>query len=289
MKNKLIALTLATTVLVAGCGSGTKNDTETSVSETVATKTTVTETAADTANKKENMKQEYDLSDPMSINDDTTGKWKLNRMTGATNPIDFAFDYYKNFMQPDEIHYIINFSTNTTTIIQNMAGMLYVRVLEHVDKEEITAKTIGSGVLLQEKYFNIETGEPYEVEASSDTAPVSDEELVKAVTELLPDNMTEGSELKNVAVRDNKDLFIEVDLTHANDNSNIKLPLDVVAETSVSQITDPILDLGDEYYNAWNTITLDFGDYGHATFNKSDVAANAVGKYFSYEGDVLQK
>ena len=225
----------------------------------------------------------------MPINNDTTGKWRLNRMTGATNPIDFAFDYYKNFMQPDEIHYIINFSTKTTTIIQNMAGMLYVRVLEHVDKEEVTAKTIGSGVLLQEKYFNIETGEPYEAEASSDTAPVSDEELVKAVTELLPDNMTDGAELKSVVIRDNKDLFIEVDLTHANDNSNIKLPLDVVAETSVSQITDPILDLGDEYYNAWNTITLDFGDYGHVTFNKSDVAANAAGKYFSYEGDVLQK
>jgi lipoprotein len=289
MKKKLITLTLAITALVAGCGSTAKNNAETSVAETVTTKTTVTETAADTANKKENMKQEYNLSDPMSINDDTTGKWRLNRMTGATNPIDFAFDYYKNFMQPDEIHYIINFSTNTTTIIQNMAGMLYVRVLEHVDKEEITAKTIGSGAVLQEKYFNIETGEPYDAEASSDVSPVSSEELVAKVTELLPNNMTEGSELKNVAVREDKDLFIEVDLTHANDNSNIKFPLDVVAETSVSQITDPILDLGDEYYNAWNTITLDFGDYGHVTFSKSDVTANAAGKYFSYEGDVLQK
>ena len=176
------------------------------------------------------MKQEYNLSDPMSINDDTTGKWRLNRMTGTTNPVDFAFDYYKNFMQPDEIHYIINFSTNTTTIIQNMAGMLYVRVLEHVDKEEITAKTIGSGAVLQEKYFNIETGEPYDAETSSDVSPVSSDELIAKVTELLPDNMTEGAELKNVAVREDKDLFIEVDLTHANDNSNIKLPLDVVAE-----------------------------------------------------------
>nr|DAR80483.1 MAG TPA: outer membrane protein assembly factor [Caudoviricetes sp.] len=289
MKKKLISLTLAITALVAGCGTTAKNKAETSVAETVTTKTTVIETATDTANKKENMKQEYNLSDPMSINDDTTGKWRLNRMTGTTNPIDFAFDYYKNFMQPDEIHYIINFSTKTTTIIQNMAGMLYVRVLEHVDKEEVTAKTIGSGTVLQEKYFNIETGEPYEVEVSSDIATVSSEELVAKVTEMLPDNMTEGAELKNVTVREDKDLFIEVDLTHANDNSNIKLPLDVVAETSVSQITDPILDLGDEYYNAWNTITLDFGDYGHVTFSKSDVTASAAGKYFSYEGDVLQK
>ena len=280
-KNKLITGIVVIILLgVVGSVFGNRNSN---------TETTVSETTTNAVDKKEEMKKEYNLSDPMPINNDTTGKWRLNRMTGATNPIDFAFDYYKNFMQPDEIHYIINFSTKTTTIIQNMAGMLYVRVLEHVDKEEVTAKTIGSGTVLQEKYFNIETGEPYEVEVSSDIAPVSSEELVAKVTELLPDNMTEGAELKNVAVRENKDLFIEVDLTHANDNSNIKLPLDVVAETSVSQITDPILDLGDEYYNAWDTITLDFGDYGHVTFSKSDVTANAAGKYFSYEGDVLQK
>lgn len=280
-KNKLITGIVVIILLgVVGSVFGNRNSN---------TETTVSETTTNAVDKKEEMKKEYNLSDPMPINNDTTGKWRLNRMTGATNPIDFAFDYYKNFMQPDEIHYIINFSTKTTTIIQNMAGMLYVRVLEHVDKEEVTAKSIGSGTVLQEKYFNIETGEPYEVEVSSDIAPVSSDELIAKVTELLPDNMTEGAELKNVAVRENKDLFIEVDLTHANDNSNIKLPLDVVAETSVSQITDPILDLGDEYYNAWDTITLDFGDYGHVTFSKSDVTANAAGKYFSYEGDVLQK
>ena len=280
-KNKLITGIVVIILLgVVGSVFGNRNSN---------TETTVSETTTNAVDKKEEMKKEYNLSDPMPINNDTTGKWRLNRMTGATNPIDFAFDYYKNFMQPDEIHYIINFSTNTTTIIQNMAGMLYVRVLEHVDKEEVTAKTIGSGTVLQEKYFNIETGEPYDAEVSSDVSPVSSDELIAKVTEMLPDNMTEGAELKNVAVRENKDLFIEVDLTHANDNSNIKLPLDVVAETSVSQITDPILDLGDEYYNAWDTITLDFGDYGHVTFSKSDVTANAAGKYFSYEGDVLQK
>ena len=38
---------------------------------------------------------------------------------------------------------------------------------------EVTDKTIGSGTVLQEKYFNIETGEPYEAEVSSDIAPVS--------------------------------------------------------------------------------------------------------------------
>lgn len=284
MKKELIALAIATAVMSVGCGANATSSTETTSAETTATEATT-----EAVDKKEEMKKAYDLNDPIRINDDATGKWKLNRMTGATNPIDFAFDYYKNFMEPDEIHYIINFSTKTTTIIQNVSGMLYVRVLEHVDKEEVTAKTIGSGTLLEEKYFNAETGEPYEASASSDVAPVSSDELVAKVIEILPDHMTPGAELKSVTMGEDKNLSIVVDLTHANDNAKIQLPLDAIAETSVSEITDPILDLGDEYYNAWDTITLDFGEYGHATFSKADVAASAVGKYFSYEGDILQK
>ena len=283
MKKELIALAIATAVISAGCSNTASNSTETT------TEASMSETTTAAVDKKEEMKKAYKLSDPTSINGDATGKWKLNRMTGATNPIDFAFDYYKNFMEPDEIHYIINFSTKTTTIIQNVAGMLYVRVLEHVDKEEVTAKTIGSGTLLEEKYFNAETGEPYEASASSDVAPVSNDELVAKVIEILPDHMTPGAELKSVTMGEDKNLTIVVDLTHAGENAKIELPKDIIAETSVSDITDPILDLGDEYFNAWDTITLDFGEYGHATFGKSDVAANAVGKYFSYEGDILQK
>ncbi len=284
MKKELIALAIATAVMSAGCGASATTSTEATTAETTATEATT-----EAVDKKEEMKKAYDLNDPIRINDDATGKWKLNRMTGATNPIDFAFDYYKNFMEPDEIHFIINFSTKTTTSIQYNTGMLYVRVMEHVDKEEVSAKTLGKGTLLQEKYFNAETGEPYEASASSDVAPVSSDELVAKVTEILPNYITPGAELKSVTMNENKNLSIVVDLTHANDNSKIQFPMDVIAETSVSEITDPILGLGDEYFNAWDTISLDFGEYGHVTFSKSDVAANAAGKYFSYEGNILQK
>lgn len=116
-----------------------------------------------------------------------------------------------------------------------------------------------------------------------------DNELVSAVAELLPDNIPEGVEVKTVTMRENKDLFIEIDVTHANDNSSIKLPLEDVAEVSVSHITDSILDLDDTYYNMWDTITLDFGSYGHVTFNKSDITESEYGKYFSIDGGVLQK
>ena len=287
MKKELIAVVMA--MALTGCG-GAATSNESTTDTTVASSEATSEAATTEAtNKKEEMKKEYSLNDPTRVNDDTTGKWKLNRMVSATNPIDFAFDYYKNFMQPDEIHFIINFSTKTTTSIQYNTGMLYVRVMEHVDKEEVSAKTLGKGTLLQEKYFNAETGEPYEASASSDVAPVSSDELVAKVTEILPNYITPGAELKSVTMNENKNLSIVVDLTHANDNSKIQFPMDVIAETSVSEITDPILGLGDEYFNAWDTISLDFGEYGHATFSKSDVAANAAGKYFSYEGNILQK
>lgn len=116
-----------------------------------------------------------------------------------------------------------------------------------------------------------------------------DNELVQAVNELLPDNIPEGVEIKNVTLRENKDLYIEIDVSHANDNSTIKFPLQDVAEVSVSNITDPILDLDDTCYNMWDTITLDFGAYGHVTFSKSDVTDNGYGKYFPIDGGVLQK
>lgn len=117
----------------------------------------------------------------------------------------------------------------------------------------------------------------------------ADNELVQAVNELLPDHIQEGVEVKTVAMRENKELYIEIDVTHANDNSTIKFPLEDVAEVSVSNITDPILDLDDTYYNMWDTITLDFGAYGHVTFSKSDVTDNGYGKYFPIDGGVLQK
>lgn len=157
-----------------------------------------------------------------------------------------------------------------------------------VTKTETSTDASNKKEEIKKQYFSDETGEPYS-EASSDIAPVSSEELVAAVTEMLPDYITPGAELKSVTMNEDKNLSIVVDLTHANDNSQIQLPLDILAETSVSGITDPILDLDDEYYNAWDTISLDFGEYGHVTFSKSDVATNVVGRYFSYEGNVLQK
>nr|DAY25807.1 MAG TPA: Prokaryotic membrane lipoprotein lipid attachment site [Caudoviricetes sp.] len=113
---------------------------------------------------------------------------------------------------------------------------------------------------------------------------VSTEDLVAKVQEILPDYMTPGTSVKSVEMKD-KDLYISVDLSKYDG----QFPLDSVAETSVSEITDPILSLDESYYNLWDTVTLDFGDQGHVTFDKSMIKDDGAGKYFSYEGNILQK
>lgn len=119
---------------------------------------------------------------------------------------------------------------------------------------------------------------------ASNSESVSTENLVAKVQEILPDYMTPGTSVKSVEMKD-KDLYITVDLSKYEG----QFPLDAVAETSVSEITDPILSLDESYYNLWDTVTLDFGDQGHVTFDKSMIKDDGAGKYFSYEGNILQK
>lgn len=289
MKKKIISIALA--IAVTGCGSAAPATESATAQTTTEASTTVAGSSveATVVDKKAELKEQYGLSEPKEVPKDTTGKWRLSYMSGLGQPIDFAFDYYKNFMEPDQIHFIINTSDNTTTSIQNMAGMLYAKVMEHVEGEEADASKLGSGAIVQEKYFNLETGEPYEAEASSDVAPVSADELIAKVSEILPSNISEGTEIKGIEMKDGNNLYITIDISHVNDNSSIQFPLDSFAEASISNITDPILALDDSYYNAWDTITVDFLEQGHATFDKSDVTANALGRYFSYEGNVLKK
>nr|WP_298051011.1 hypothetical protein [uncultured Lachnoanaerobaculum sp.] len=131
---------------------------------------------------------------------------------------------------------------------------------------------------------NESTASSTEATVESTTAAAAESDLVAKVQEMLPDYMTPGTSVKSVEMKD-KDLYISVDLSKYNG----QFPLDAVAETSVSEITDPILSLDESYYNLWDTVTLDFGEQGHATFDKSMIKDDGAGKYFAYEGNVLQK
>ena len=103
------------------------------------------------------------IDDPVSphaMNDDDTGSWKIVTIAQAgLEPEDFAAAYYAAcFEDGDTAHWIVNFSTNTTTVISRVGDQVFVTCHEYVDGEEHSAKDIGTGQLYGEWLLDPYTG-----------------------------------------------------------------------------------------------------------------------------------
>ena len=103
------------------------------------------------------------IDDPVSphaMNDDDTGSWKVVTIAQAgLEPEDFAAAYYAAcFEDGDTAHWIVNFSTNTTTAISRVGDQVFVSCYEYVDGEEHSAKEIGAGQLYGEWLLDPDTG-----------------------------------------------------------------------------------------------------------------------------------
>jgi len=95
-----------------------------------------------------------------SVRNDETGKWRCAVIYTSEEMVNHALDYYKAyFTSDDELHFICNLGSRTTTAISVVMGNLQVDVHEYVDKEEHDAKILNSGKLLNSYWVNIETGE----------------------------------------------------------------------------------------------------------------------------------
>lgn len=116
------------------------------------------------------------------------------------------------------------------------------------------------------------------------TATTSNVDIVSKAKEILPDVLTPGIEISSIELKD-RNLYIAANLN----NYSGQFALEAVAEAGVTEISDALLSLDSEYYDAWDTMTIDFGDQGHVTFDKSTVKDDGAGKYFSYDGQILQK
>ena len=78
----------------------------------------------------------------------------------------------------------------------------------------------------------------------------------------------------------NKNLTVYVDISKADPSP---LTYEQLAESRTSSITDAILEL-EEYYDLWESITIDFGKIGKSKSNKSDIEKNEYGSaYFPLE------
>lgn len=95
-----------------------------------------------------------------TVRNDATGNWRVSTMVSPERIDNYKVEYYsKYFKSDDEIHFIVNFTLNTTTKLAVVNGMLNVAVYEYVDGEEHDAKLLGSGMVLLDGFYDKTSGE----------------------------------------------------------------------------------------------------------------------------------
>ncbi|MCX4298421.1 MAG: hypothetical protein OSJ73_15540 [Lachnospiraceae bacterium] len=214
------------------------------------------------------------------VRNDVTGKWRKSLIAENVEPKDYALDYYKQyFKSDDEIHAIINFNYNTTTKLSVMDNLLDVTIYEYVDKEEHDAKVLFSGMVLDEYFIDIDSGEILNAQETTSTKEVSPDNFIADVKDVIQGAISSKVEAITDVVLENGDLCVYVDFSKADPSP---LTLEDLALSRTSSITDAILELKD-YDELWETITIDFGDVGHITNSKVDMQNNSVGRYFPAE------
>lgn len=164
----IVAIWLIGSVIFA-VGYAVKHTAENTDGSVVSLTDPEAEPAADTSEVddlqalKDSLKDKYDIGEPLPVNDDVTGNWRMVTIYSSATPEEYAADYFKAYFETEEsteVHTIINLGLKTTTSIRRLAGnILDITVHEYVDGEETSAKTLGKGMILQEYSLNTETGE----------------------------------------------------------------------------------------------------------------------------------
>ncbi|PIC88114.1 hypothetical protein CSV72_02930 [Sporosarcina sp. P20a] len=86
---------------------------------------------------------------PGDVRNDKTGNWRKVTIADNVDIEEYVLSYKDLYMKDGEVHFIINFNDNTTTVINNLNGILFVDVKEYVSKEEHDAAILGSGMELK--------------------------------------------------------------------------------------------------------------------------------------------
>lgn len=132
---------------------------ETEAKENVSTTPTINrENIIGTSNKDF---KKISTSKPTKVRNDTTGNWKLSKITTTDDILEYAKSYYdNNFTSDDEIHAIVNFTLNTTTCVSTLFdNIISVTIHEYVDKEEHDANKLFSGMVLGDYWIYLDNGD----------------------------------------------------------------------------------------------------------------------------------
>lgn len=167
-KGKIVLIVLAALVvlfLIAAIASPTDTDTTTTAGATVADTTKAVPAREDAVGKSDKNCDDYfdGKAIPMSMHNDTTGKWKVCTLATTSSGFEeYALDYVNRYFETaesNEVHWIVNFTNKTTTSVTNLGGVLNVTTYEYVDKEELDAKAIGSGMVLSSYLVYTDNGD----------------------------------------------------------------------------------------------------------------------------------
>ena len=178
----------------------------------------------------------------------------------------------------------MNFTYNTTSKISVMGNLLDVTIYEYVDKEEHDAKLLFSGMVLDEYFIDIDSGEILNAQETTSTKEVSPDSFVADVKDVIQGAISSKDESITDVVLQNSDLCVYVDFS---EKDPAPLTLEDLALARTSSITDAILELKD-YDSLWETITVDFGATGHITNSKENMETNGTGRYFSADDFKLE-
>lgn len=89
---------------------------------------------------------------------DTTGKWHSATMANPRPISEYIQYYYKTFMVPyPGTHVVVNFTLNTTTIINDFGSFLNLDVYEYYKGEENDATICPSGMFYLTEHIDKET------------------------------------------------------------------------------------------------------------------------------------
>lgn len=125
----------------------------------------------------------YEIRFDDSVRNDVTGNWRISSTSDSFVPAEYAVEYYETmFSSDDEIHAVWNATYGTMTCIKVFSGVIFADTHEYVKGEEHDAKLLFSGMLLDSKMFDAETGEEIH---GIDTQPKDSEAKETALTEKL--------------------------------------------------------------------------------------------------------
>lgn len=167
----VLFLSLLLVVSVSGCSKPDKGSEEAeNVAEDVVEESVedAQETEESSVSDKEALQEEFEknvgnglVTFEKDVRNDATGRWRLLKYASNENIVDHAKEYYDAFFESDdEIHFVINFTLGTTTVINSSDGeSLTLTVHEYYDGEEHDAKVLPGGETLKEYIYYFDNGE----------------------------------------------------------------------------------------------------------------------------------